>query len=274
MDDCEHIFIKVNHECVCKLCGIVIVDQIEELKYAKHVSFENDAIRPENYISRLMYITEMKLRKSLSGKDLEYISGAIDIYNKFIVYKKEHNLNQLKLNNNVLLATCFYYSAKDSKCPYTSKQIHKLFGVTEKCLMKGIKIFCKLVNTGNSPFNNYELEQTILSPISFDNVINKICNELMLSETQYKIVYSIAMYLYNKGTNTKNTYEAIVFICIVYICNILNSTEIYSRLLSLDGVCNPGIIKGYKSICFLNEEIYNYLISSVGLETIIEFLGL
>ena len=126
MDDCEHIFIKVNHECVCKLCGIVIVDQIEELKYAKHVSFENDAIRPENYISRLMYITEMKLRKSLSGKDLEYISGAIDIYNKFIVYKKEHNLNQLKLNNNVFFTCADCLANTDFTCAFCHRYQHHI----------------------------------------------------------------------------------------------------------------------------------------------------
>lgn len=264
-NNCEHVFENiVKGSLICSKCGLEILNQLEILNYSYESSVPN-----YNYFDKSMYTIEQKLLKNKDfPKDL--VKSTVEVYKTFCTFKKNKHLVSLKINNTVILATCFYYVAKDLDRPYIGKEITKIFDISEKRLMKGIKLFSKFVYSCDSnPFKETSLENAIKTPIDINIVIRRYLELIEVPEDLHDIIYTLVNYFIDKSILYKNTYEAVVFITIAYICYIRGDIVLYKRTMNTIEVSNPTIMKGYKTLCNYNAEIYDLLKSKNLLEKLL-----
>lgn len=203
-----------------------------------------------NYISRLLYMSTIKIEDIVKKYMLpiDLIQATIN-YFKTILDIKNLQTESKRYNIMQLLSSCFFYASKTLNLSLNHKNVAEMFGLTEKHVTKGIKIF-----------NNYMQNQSIISmtkDVRIDNLYNIL--DIFLEKLSIEDIFfkeyckQIINKIYDNNIFFKYSHDRIVATVIYYTGKILSkniSTQVICEISNMSG---QSILKSYNTLLGYNK---------------------
>lgn len=279
-DDCVHKWVFVNGVKVCEKCyqeyddsmeiddsiftdthvfmnlvnggGLVMSggwNKYNISSYGKAIQHVCN-LNNHNYISRLLYMSTIKIEDIVKKYMLpiDLIQATIN-YFKTILDIKNLQTESKRYNIMQLLSSCFFYASKTLNLSLNHKNVAEMFGLTEKHVTKGIKIF-----------NNYMQNQSIISMtknVRIDNLYNIL--DIFLEKLSIEDIFfkeyckQIINKIYDNNIFFKYSHDRIVATVIYYTGKILSkniSTQVICEISNMSG---QSILKSYNTLLGYNK---------------------
>lgn len=208
-----------------------------------------------NYISRLLYMSTLKIEEivnkymlsiELIQATINYFKTILDIKNNLSSVSKRYNIMQL-------LSSCFFYASKSLNLSLNHKNVAEMFGLTEKHVAKGIKIF-----------NSYMQNQSVITmtkSITIDNLFNilDIFLEKLSIDDEFFCKYckEIIQKIYDNNIFFKYSHDRIVATVIYYVGKIHNKNITTQTIHDISNMSIQSILKSYNTLLGYNKFLIN-----------------
>lgn len=148
-----------------------------------------------------------------------------------------------------LLSSCFFYASKSLNLSLNHKNVAEMFGLTEKHVAKGIKIF-----------NSYMQNQTVITmtkSVTIDNLFNilVIFLEKLSIDDEFFCEYckEIIQKIYDNNIFFKYSHDRIVATVIYYVGKIHNKNITTQTIHDISNMSIQSILKSYNTLLGYNK---------------------
>lgn len=210
-----------------------------------------------NYMNRLLYISTLKIEEIVKNNMLstELIQATIN-YFKTILDIKNFQQETKRYNIMQLLSSCFFYATKNLKLNYTHKNVADMFGLSEKHVTKGIKIF-----------NIYMQNQSVISmtkDTSINNIYDIVHQFIKLLDEQEKLnlandqffceyVMTIVQKVFENNIFFKYTHDRVAATILYYVSQIQSKNITLKMLENVSNLSAQSLLKSYNILIGYNK---------------------
>lgn len=210
-----------------------------------------------NYMNRLLYISTLKIEEIVKNNMLstELIQATIN-YFKTILDIKNFQQETKRYNIMQLLSSCFFYATKNLKLNYTHKNVADMFGLSEKHVTKGIKIF-----------NIYMQNQSVISmtkDTSINNIYDIVHQFIKLLDEQEKLnlandqffceyVMTIVQKVFENNILFKYTHDRVAATILYYVSQIQSKNITLKMLENVSNLSAQSLLKSYNILIGYNK---------------------
>lgn len=210
-----------------------------------------------NYVNRLLYISTLKIEEIVQHNILpiELIQATMNYFKTIVDIKNVHQKTK-RYNIMQLLSSCFFYAAKDLKLNYTHKIVADMFGLTEKHVTKGIKIFniymqnqAVISMTKDTSINSiYDMVQHFIQLLDEHSHLN-IANDTFFCD----YVATIVQKVFQHNIFFKYTHDRIAATVLYYVSQIQSKNITLQMIEQVSNLSPQSLLKSYSVIIGYNK---------------------